>query len=166
MSRYTTPSQVRLILEPDLRGQDTSTETASQLDDEQLWAAIEQASATIDGYLAVRYTVPVAPVDTAADPLTYPDPVNQWCRGLAAYEAQLILFRSAPMQPTEPVYLRMVQIMQSLVAVSKGLMVLQIPESSDTGSGDGFAGVVDNPNYDCLFGPDDIGAHPASGRLQ
>lgn len=169
MSRYTTPDAVRALVQPDLQGVDTSEETGGQLDDEQLWVMIEQASARIEQYIGARYQTPVAALTTPYSPddspaTGYPTPIGEWCRALAAYEATLTLYRSMPMPSNDPAFLRMTSVMTDLQSIQSGKGVLQLPEpsSGETVTGVGYAGVVTQCD---VFDPFDWGVRPASGAL-
>lgn len=162
---YCTPDEVRLALDPDSpEPMDHVEDTAAQLSDTQLNDAIAQADSKIDLYLALRYTTPVAPLDPNVAPLTYPNQVRFWSRDLAAYFATLTDNRNMPLDPTHPVYLRMLQVQADLKAVSSGTAVLNLPAAIPSGGGGdtGVAGVI-NPYDGDLFGPADWGDRPRAG---
>lgn len=156
---YSTPDEVRLALAPSPMGAQPAQDTAAALSDEQLADAIRQADSRIDGYLAGRYAVPVAPVGS---PPVVPGLVAGWSRDLAAYGATLTLYRNRPVEATNTAYLRYLDVMRDLAAVQKGQMILSLPQAtSDDGSG-GYAGVVNTQPPD-LFGAVDFGAPPRMG---
>lgn len=163
---YSTPAEVRLALNPELdpAALDHVEETAAQLSDTQLNDAIAQADSKINLYLALRYATPVAPLDPDADPLVYPEQIRYWSRDLAAYFATLTENRNMPLDPTHPVYLRMLQVQADLKAVNTGAAVLALPAAVPSGGGGdtGVAGVV-NPYDGPLFGPSDWGDRPVPG---
>lgn len=156
---YSTPDEVRLALAPSPVGGQPAQGTAAALSDEQLADAIRQADSRIDGYLAGRYAVPVAPV---GDPLAVPAQVAAWSVDLAAYGATLTLYRNRPMEATNTAYLRYLDVMRDLSAVQKGQMILSLPQASGDDGSSGYAGVVNTQPAD-LFGAADFGAPPRMG---
>lgn len=161
MSAYTTPSAVRLAANPDWQAgspePDAGAQDASSLSDTQLADAILEASARIDTYLGGKYKTPIAAVDPAANPLTYPDPIGYWARTIALYLATLTFLRNAPLEQTDPVALRYGGVMAELMSVRDGKTVLQLPSADVTG-GSGFAGTAD-AGYAGLFTAADAGYH-------
>jgi hypothetical protein len=170
VSAYATPNDVRLAAnplwvegspEPNAAAQD-----ASSLSDEQLTAAIVQASARIDSYIGARYQTPVAEVlDDAGQPLEpvqYPDEqIKFWTVDIALFLATLTYLRQMPMGPQSPVMLRYQSAMADLVSVRDGKSVLALPPavSGDAvDSSGGYAGVVD-PGTGGLFDAGDAGFH-------
>lgn len=164
MSVYATADAVRLAANPDWRPGSAEpaagSQDASSLTDTQLLDAVRQASAFIDSYIGARYATPVAPVDPAATPLTYPDPIGDWARDIGLYLATLTWRRNLPLEATDPVALRYAAAVASLVAVRDGKAVLSIP-SGDPGTGNtGFSGLAD-PGSEGMFDAADAGYHPS-----
>lgn len=153
---YTTVARVREALEPDTPlGDQPADDTAASLSDAQLADAIAEADARIDSYLAARYTLPV-PADAVLT-LEAIAPVRFWSRNIAAYLASLTLYRSALMEPTNPVYLRMQDTMRDMVAARDGKLLLPIPvETAPDDDQAGFAVVENGPGMQ-IFDAYDVG---------
>lgn len=164
MSVYATADAVRLAANPDWRPgspePDAGSQDASSLTDAQLLDAVRQASAFIDSYLAARYTTPVAPVDPAATPVVYPDPIGDWARDIGLYLATLTWLRHQPLEANDPVALRYQMALASLVAVRDGKATLSIPAADSGTGGMGFSGIAD-PGSAGTFDAADAGYHPA-----
>jgi phage gp36-like protein len=161
VSAYATANDVRLAADPSFDpanpAPDTSGQSAASLSDTQLADAIGEASALIDSFIGSRYTTPVGPVDPAANPLTYPDPIRQWARDIALYLATLTWLRRDNLEPTDPVALRYALAMATLTAVRDGKASLPNLPSADTGGG-GFAGITYSGS-DGIFDAADAGFH-------
>lgn len=154
---YAIPTDVRVAANPDFDPTspqpDPTAEDAASLTDDQLSAAIADASSVVDDFLRARYTVPVP------DPV--PASVKTWTVDIALYRATLTWLRHLNLDPRDPVQLRYDQTMLSLVAARDGKTQLAIPPAV-AGDGQGFSGVVDTGVGDGLFNNTDAGYHPAS----
>lgn len=119
---YSTPAMIRQALVPSLEGEQPTekTNTAADLSDAQLQDAINEADATIDGYLATHYTTPVI-----GDPT--PHPIDYWSRNIAAYNATLAYRQSQDFADSDPVARRFTATMQALQAVAAGKVGLGLP---------------------------------------
>lgn len=152
MTGYCSVADVRAVLAPQIVDEhgdlfpDTTAETAAQLIDTQIRSAIDSASARVDTYLRVRYTVPVAALNAGVDvnpsDYEYPPSVRYWTRDLAAFDATLTLMRGLPVGADEPVRLRQAQALLDLAAVRDGKMDAGAPTSETPSGQEGFSGVV------------------------
>lgn len=150
---YSTPALVRQALVPTSDGSQpqTPTNTAADLSDAQLQNAIDEADATIDGYLGGFYAVPVA--DNAQG--VTPNPLPFWSRNIAAYVATLSYRGSQDFTDTDPISRRYKDTLAALQNVAAGKMKLQLPENTTGNSGEA-AGQVFNPYVGDLWTPDDF----------
>jgi phage gp36-like protein len=123
MSAYCQPADVRLALAPEAVAPDQSS--ASALPDDQIDAAITDASAQIDAALALRYTLPLP------DPV--PTIVFSVCRSLAAYFASLSWRRNRPLPEGSPVEARYTWATGVLAQLGNGQALLPIPAALASG---------------------------------
>ena len=157
---YTTVDAVRMVLAP-LTPDATfpnPVDSAAGLSDEQLNDAISQAEAKIDSYLGARYAVPVAPIDPTV-PTVFPEPISSWAADIAAYRATLTWLRNMPLEPTSPIYLRYADTLRDLTTARDGKSILDLPPSTPVNTGEGFAGVVDDGGWSCIFDANDWGGY-------
>lgn len=159
---YSTAKMVRQALVPSSDGTQPSppAHNAADMADAQLEDAIAEADSTIDGYLAARYTVPVAPVATGGDedgtPVgSVPHPVDYWSRSIAAYNATLIFRGSQDFTDTDPIARRYRDVMTQLQSVSAGKITLNLPTSVTVAAGVGAAAPF-NPYQGDLWQPSDF----------
>lgn len=155
---YSTISMVRLALIRTTDGSEPPSSpsgTAADLSNEQIADHIAEADALINGYLAGRYTTPVAAV---GDPAVIPEPVNYWSRNIAAYEATCTYRGSMDFTDNDPVARRYKATMDALKDVAKGVLVLDLPGADGSGEspGSGGAGPAFNPYVGDLWVPADF----------
>ena len=159
---YSTPAMVRLALVPSSDGTLPAqpSGTAADLADAQLTDAIAEADSIIDGYLARRYTVPVAAVSGSI-----PHPVDYWSRNLAAYEASCTYRGSMDFSDNDPVARRYKATMDALKDVAAGRMTLDLPLSSGTDStASSGVGAAVNPYNGDLWQPSDFDIRPSADQ--
>lgn len=118
---------------------DLITDDNGDEDVERLDAAIADASTTIDGYLASRYTLPLASV---------PALVTGWAADIARYE---LWDEKAP----EEVRQRYEDVMSQLKDLARGLISLP-PGSDGTPQAQSAAGAVDGFSADRIFTMDTL----------
>lgn len=156
---YTTMTKVRQALAPD--GTDQANPgsnyqgTAASLGDDAIKDAIRQAGILIDSFIGARYAVPVTvqiPDPEQPTVLTAPGSIPYWARDVAAYYATLVFRRNAPLDPTNPIQLRMNLALAQLASVRDGKSVIP---GLDPSAATGLSGVavVVNPYSGCLFPP-------------
>lgn len=155
---YATPALVRMALVPGSDGSlpDPASNTAADLSDDQLADEIAEADTIVNGYIGKFYAVPVAGAVGDGDVISYPHPVDYWSRDVAAYLATCTYRESQDFADQDPVARRYQLVLQSLIAVSKGQLVLQLPRNASDNAGAG-AGAAVNPYTGDLFAPADFG---------
>jgi phage gp36-like protein len=155
---YTTPDDVRAVLDPDwqagVTGGDTAPQSAAALSDEQLQQAIDEAAAQVDGYLAGRYVTPLAPTPAAVATVT---------RDFAAWRASLTYARGLPLPADDPVRLRYADAMSLLIALATGRATLPGAEQATQDGSSSYAGAADT-GMSGLFDAADYGWRPRTPR--
>lgn len=144
---YSTVIEVRNALSPSPDGDpwedgdqpddDSPTNTAADLTNDQLADAIAEADATIDSYIGALYVVPVV-VDASGNPLTPPIvPLAYWSRNLAAYFATLVFRKSQDFTDQDPVARRYTNTMATLLLVSQSKIQLPFPTNTTDTAAEG-----------------------------
>lgn len=110
-SVYTSIASLRRALAPG--GSDSPTlGTAASLDEEDLYQAIAEAAAEINGRIGQRYSLPFAsPAPSQLETLN---------RDIAAYLATLVYRRNTPLPADDPIRLRYARAQAMLAAIASG----------------------------------------------
>lgn len=136
---YSTVQDVRLALSVGASGLDGTM--SSEVSDDQIADNIAEADAQIDGYLSVRYAVPVTG--------TVPPLLKFLSRDLAAYLTQLTWLGSVDMGANDPVKLRLERANHILDDLRNGKMTVPLdPAGDDTSQFDPY---VLNPYDGSMF---------------
>jgi Protein of unknown function (DUF1320) len=153
---YCQVSDVRNALSQD--GEESGTNTASDLSDVQITDAIAEADNIINGFVGGSYT-------------TVPAVVKFWSRDLSAYLATLTWRKSSDIGPNDPVRLRYALTMSQLMQIKSGGVQAPPPDVKAT-EGDAhvenqYTGTLfQTPDFDLLGGgvpSGGVGAGPSGG---
>lgn len=145
---YVNPADVRSAL----AGSATLPGTAAALSDDDLFEAIYEAQAEVNGRLEGRgYTTPM--IDTAGL-------VVQITRNVAAYVATLTYRRGNPIQPGDPVLLRYQRAQGLLKDISSGALPLAVPAGGGTDAASSENVAVSNPIDGDLWNACDFDLRP------
>lgn len=126
---YCLPSDIRA----NVAGTDAGTGTCAALEDYQLNAAIQQASAKVSAYVGTSYVV-----DAANPVIVVPDLVRTCAIQLATFYATLTYRKGKDLSPMDPIYLGYLDAIGTLKDIAAGRIEVAPTAPADP---------VDRPGY-------------------